>query len=40
MGFSSYYLHYPQAKLSVIVLSNSAETEAEALAFETAEVFR
>ena len=39
MGFSSYYLHYPQAKLSVIVLSNSSETEAEALAFETAEVF-
>jgi hypothetical protein len=26
-------------KLSVIVLSNSSETEAEALAFETAEVF-
>jgi CubicO group peptidase (beta-lactamase class C family) len=39
MGFSSYYLHYPQEKLSVIVLSNSSETEAEALAFETAEVF-
>jgi CubicO group peptidase (beta-lactamase class C family) len=39
MGFSSYYLHYPHAKLSVIVLSNSSETDAESLAFETAEVF-
>jgi CubicO group peptidase (beta-lactamase class C family) len=39
MGFGSYYLHYPEAKLSVIVLANSSETDAEALAFETAAVF-
>jgi len=39
MGFTSYYLHYPQQDLSVIVLANSSETDAEGLAFETAEVF-
>jgi CubicO group peptidase (beta-lactamase class C family) len=40
MGFTSYYLHLPQQDLSVIVLANSSETDAEGLAFETAEVFR
>ncbi len=40
MGFTSYYLHFPQNDLSVIVLANSSETDAEGLAFETAEVFR
>ena len=38
MGFSSYYLHYPNLNLSVIVLSNSSSTDAESLAFQTAKV--
>jgi CubicO group peptidase (beta-lactamase class C family) len=40
MGFTSYYLHDPRTNLSVIVLSNSSESETETLAFETAKVFR
>lgn len=39
MGFGSYYLHYPDKKLSVIVLANSSETDTEDLAFATAAVF-
>ena len=39
MGFSSDYLRRPKQKLSVIVLSNSSETDAESLAREVAEIF-
>jgi len=40
MGFNSYYLHYPEDGVSVILLSNSSATDVESLAFETADVFR
>ena len=40
MGYTSYYLHYPRESLSVMVLSNSSDANTEALAFDTAEVFR
>ncbi|HEX4961147.1 MAG TPA: serine hydrolase domain-containing protein [Thermoanaerobaculia bacterium] len=40
MGYTSYYLHYPKEDLSVMVLSNSSDTNVEALAFDTAEVFK
>ena len=36
MGFSSYYLRYPTLSLSVIVLANCSDTDAEAIAFESA----
>lgn len=36
MGFSTYYLHYPAEQLSVVVLSNYAETDGETLAFKIA----
>ena len=39
MGFSSDYLRRPKQRLSVIVLSNSSETDAEGLARETAKIF-
>jgi CubicO group peptidase (beta-lactamase class C family) len=39
MGYTAYYLHYPRESLSVMVLSNSSDTNTEALAFDTAEVF-
>jgi CubicO group peptidase (beta-lactamase class C family) len=39
MGYTAYYLHYPKESLSVMVLSNSSDTNAESLAFDTAEVF-
>jgi CubicO group peptidase (beta-lactamase class C family) len=39
MGYTAYYLHYPKESLSVMVLSNSSDTNTEALAFDTAEVF-
>ena len=39
MGFSTYYLHYPDRKLSVIVVSNDTDADAEGLAFSTAEAF-
>ncbi len=39
MGFTSYYLRLPERKLSVIVLSNSAETDTESLAWGTAKLF-
>lgn len=40
MGFSTYYLHYPNRKLSVIVVSNDTDADGEGLAFSTAEVFK
>lgn len=39
MGFTSYYLRLPQRNLSVIVLSNSSETDTESLAWGTAKIF-
>jgi len=39
MGYTAYYLHYPKESLSVMVLSNSSDTNTESLAFDTAEVF-
>ena len=39
MGFSTYYLHYPARKLSVIVLSNDTDADGERLAFSTALIF-
>ncbi|MFY9824273.1 MAG: serine hydrolase domain-containing protein [Thermoanaerobaculia bacterium] len=39
MGYTAYYLHYPEESLSVMVLSNSSDTNTESLAFDTAEVF-
>jgi CubicO group peptidase (beta-lactamase class C family) len=40
MGFSTYYLHYPARKLSVIVVSNDTDADAEGLAFSTAVIFK
>jgi CubicO group peptidase (beta-lactamase class C family) len=40
LGFSAYYLHYPKDGLAVVILANSAEVDAEALAFESAALFR
>jgi CubicO group peptidase (beta-lactamase class C family) len=36
MGFTSYYLHYPAVGLSIILLSNSSDTDVETLAFDVA----
>jgi CubicO group peptidase (beta-lactamase class C family) len=40
MGYTAYYLHFPKDGLSVMVLSNSSDSNPEALAFDTARVFR
>lgn len=40
LGFSAYLLHYPKDGLAVAILANSAEVDAESLAFEAAAVFR
>ena len=40
MGYTAYYLHFPKDGLSVMVLSNSSDSNPGALAFDTARVFR
>jgi CubicO group peptidase (beta-lactamase class C family) len=35
MGFSTYYLHYPARKLSIVVVANCSATDAESLVFAT-----
>jgi D-alanyl-D-alanine carboxypeptidase len=40
LGFTAYYLHFPQDGLAVMVLSNRSDTDAEYLATTTAEMFK
>jgi CubicO group peptidase (beta-lactamase class C family) len=40
LGFASYYLHFPKDGLAVVVLANSSDVDAEALAVATAGAFR
>ena len=40
LGFAAFYLHYPKDGLAVVILANSADVDAESLAFESAAVFR
>ena len=40
LGYTAYYLHFPDDKLAVTVLSNRSDTETEELATTAAEMFR
>jgi CubicO group peptidase (beta-lactamase class C family) len=40
LGYTAYYLHVPQDKLAVMILSNRSDTDTEELATTLAEMFR
>ncbi len=40
LGYTAYYLHFPQEKLAVMVLSNRSDTDTEELATTMAEMFK